>query len=925
MTEIAAHDTESNFSSGFINFVSTASFWTPELTVPDSAWLEHAPFAYWLIGVLRPRIFVELGTQSGFSYFCFCQAVQRLKAQTECHAIDTWKGDEHTGFYGEEVFAEVRKHNEHQFSAFSTLIRSTFDEAVGYFIDNTVDLLHIDGRHFYDDVRSDFERWRCKLSDRAVVIFHDTNVRERGFGVFKLWNELSQSHPHFEFTHGNGLGVMGIGDALPQKIKDLFSTSVDAATKCQIQRVYGRLGAAVAFQAKSQFVDIVERQARTLKGALLDQESAAATLNQSLTQRINEVEVLRQALSERDVKTSLLNQALIAAREQETAVIERLGFARAEREELNRTLSSVRAQLSSATTELSSARAQLSSARAELSSVRAQLAEQQELAAGQHRNFEGILNNLQHSLDIIRNSTSWRMTGPLRVLLSRVPFSARRLLRRIVRTLYWAATPWRMPTRIVVLRARVIAKRKQLRNDHGKSQLENTTDYETSAGPRYQIEYYARTHVISKKRVIICLTHELPWPPQQGNQYRIMRMVNWLSHKGYEVVIFVVPMSDVPLDNKKRDAAFERYPNVLVCYRNGLVQASFKSINLSLDLLQGHFVGEIVERSVGISDPVAAHAVEHLYCHDTLIGVAVELAKQMPSAIWYLNYAFMTRVLNYVPTSMVSFVDTIDIFSQKAEKVLAYGVEGEVMMSADEESRLLGRADALLAIQDDDANALRRLVPGKPVITVGVDFESAPVGGRPTTATILMVANDNALNTKGITDFLRFAWPKVKASITDVELVLVGSIGRVVRTDDRQVIVAGIVDLLTPYYEQARVVINPAVAGTGLKIKTVESIAHLRPIVTWPNGADGIAEPLIRFCHVAKDWYEFGDKVISLLADQVDETVDTMKERAAIQAALSADAVYRGLDSWLSLCEKPKRRRLDVPPPNYDASSISLT
>ena len=93
------------------------------------AWFEHGPFAFWLTDVLRPRCFVELGTHAGYSYFCFCQAVQRLHLGTSCFAIDTWTGDEHSGLYGEDVFQAVVEHNQ-VYANFSTLIRSTFDDAL---------------------------------------------------------------------------------------------------------------------------------------------------------------------------------------------------------------------------------------------------------------------------------------------------------------------------------------------------------------------------------------------------------------------------------------------------------------------------------------------------------------------------------------------------------------------------------------------------------------------------------------------------------------------------------------------------------------------------------------------------------------------------------------------------------------------------
>ena len=93
------------------SYLSPSAFWEPDCIVV-SAWLEHAPFAFWLVDALRPNTIVELGTHGGFSYFAFCQAVKTLELDTQCHAVDNWKGDEHSGFYEEQVFTKVRDYNE---------------------------------------------------------------------------------------------------------------------------------------------------------------------------------------------------------------------------------------------------------------------------------------------------------------------------------------------------------------------------------------------------------------------------------------------------------------------------------------------------------------------------------------------------------------------------------------------------------------------------------------------------------------------------------------------------------------------------------------------------------------------------------------------------------------------------------------------
>src|SRR3954468_5050409 len=90
---------ETRLLRGIIFSRPTRLAWPP-------SWAGHIPFAFWFVDALRPRTLVELGTHSGLSYSAFAQAVQTLGIETACYAIDTWKGDEQAGFYGDEVFAE---------------------------------------------------------------------------------------------------------------------------------------------------------------------------------------------------------------------------------------------------------------------------------------------------------------------------------------------------------------------------------------------------------------------------------------------------------------------------------------------------------------------------------------------------------------------------------------------------------------------------------------------------------------------------------------------------------------------------------------------------------------------------------------------------------------------------------------------------
>jgi hypothetical protein len=201
----------------------------PERVGLPSSWWGHVPFAHWLVHELNPGLIVELGTHHGISFSAFCNAVKRYGLATRCYAVDTWQGDEHAGFYDESVFSNVSAFVEQNYSSFATLIRSSFDAATGLFADNSIDILHIDGLHTYEAVKTDFEAWLPKLSDRGVVLFHDIAIYERSFGVWQFWQEISQHYPSFEFNHGCGLGVLAPGGAVPDFISALIQTEPEVA------------------------------------------------------------------------------------------------------------------------------------------------------------------------------------------------------------------------------------------------------------------------------------------------------------------------------------------------------------------------------------------------------------------------------------------------------------------------------------------------------------------------------------------------------------------------------------------------------------------------------------------------------------------------------------------------------------------------
>lgn len=277
------------------SLIETASSTPTSLQAPN-AWCGHLPFAAWLIRLLEPKIFVELGTHTGNSYFAFCQSVSEAGLATKCYAVDTWRGDAHTGYYGDEVFNQVNAHNQAHYASFSRLLRMTFDDAKDYFSDASIELLHIDGFHTYEAVKHDFEAWLPKLAPGAVVLFHGTNVREHGFGVWKLWEELQKRYPNnLEFLHSHGLGVIQLDGATDAK--KLAWLDVNSAEQQLLKNYFAALGA------------------RQLERFELGQTKTQVTnLTQAVAERDEQIARLNQAVAERDGQIASLMPSCIRTR-----------------------------------------------------------------------------------------------------------------------------------------------------------------------------------------------------------------------------------------------------------------------------------------------------------------------------------------------------------------------------------------------------------------------------------------------------------------------------------------------------------------------------------------------------------------------------------------------------------------------------------
>lgn len=397
---------QDEFKKNVEGLIDAHIFARPERVTDVPSWQSHIPFAFFLIAALKPAVLVELGTHKADSYSAFCQVVKSQNLPTKCFAVDTWQGDDHAGNYDETIYEDVFRYNDEHFSAFSTLIRARFEDAVTGFADGSIDLLHIDGLHTYEAVRRDFETWRPKLSAGAIVLFHDTQVREGDFGVWKYWAELKAAYRTQEFRHGHGLGVLAHGAELSDRLQGFFDAEGQAWD--DIERFFERLGLACSGQGMQMMlsgaVERLQKEYDHLLTVVGDQTAAMAKQDEVIAS----LDALRQA-HEREL--AQVEEQSATMRSQMQLGDQQLQATRAERDDLQSRLG------------------QMPLLDQELQTTRAE------------RDY------LNTHLDTIKGSVSWRLTAPLRLARSLDLRAAMKSVRWILRPTTKAPSVGRSETR----------------------------------------------------------------------------------------------------------------------------------------------------------------------------------------------------------------------------------------------------------------------------------------------------------------------------------------------------------------------------------------------------------------------------------------------------------------------------------------------
>lgn len=227
------------------------------------------------------------------------------------------------------------------------------------------------------------------------------------------------------------------------------------------------------------------------------------------------------------------------------------------------------------------------------------------------------------------------------------------------------------------------------------------------------------------------------------------------------------------------------------------------------------------------------------------------------------------------------------------------------------------RAAAFVVFDEEDRGVLERFVGDTPVLVMPYPVACPagaldPSGGK--VPTIAFVGSyRHPPNVDAVELLVDRLMPELWRHVPDLRLLVIGADPPAAVLDvDPRVVVTGYVADLPSVLDDVNIVVAPTRTGRGMRVKTIEAMAHGKAVVASPKAAAGLPDDALRHLLVARDDAEFVEHVIELLGDERRRTRLACGARAWAADWLSTErvderyaALLREIDSIVERRESP--------------------
>lgn len=381
-------------------------------------------------------------------------------------------------------------------------------------------------------------------------------------------------------------------------------------------------------------------------------------------------------------------------------------------------------------------------------------------------------------------------------------------------------------------------------------------------------------------RTAIVVSPVVSHPPLSGNSARVLQLTESLKKIGFRVIFVLCPIAVIS-DRRVGDTMYNLFEDDYYELEGG-------------ETTYGTWYQKLLGRLKDFFRLQSETASDFMFADGYITDNAKKefhrlVQRTNPQAV-ICEYVLLSKLVQGLNPSIVKLVDTHDRFARRNQRIRDEGGQGLWWtLTAAQENKLLKRFDHIIAIQENEAQQFRNGFPSRAESIITLDIiEDAKRKGFTLSDDLVIgfIGSQNKHNQQGLLSYLQSHWLKIKHSVPQAKLHVAGAIYSDIASQNWDgVKFLGKVEHLADFYDQCRIVINPCLTGTGLKIKSVEALSYGKPLVATQEGAEGLSfmqgEGLFVKALSATD---FADICISLLKQPTECSIYGNKAIKAISA-----------------------------------------
>lgn len=373
---------------------------------------------------------------------------------------------------------------------------------------------------------------------------------------------------------------------------------------------------------------------------------------------------------------------------------------------------------------------------------------------------------------------------------------------------------------------------------------------------------------------ILFLTIVPPMPKNQGNRINTYSIIQYLVKQGF--IIDLVMLGDCLKEQIEKEFQYRVNVYTTNSNYNKITSECNKRKVIKNALIS--FLNDNEEYKTQVREifyTVNSFHPFELVVSDDMLKKAEDLLKTYKYNMIFCSYIFTMKIvdkLKYLIKIPVVLI-THDAHSKLNELAFKYNIDTNYRACMpDIEAKILNMADKILAITTQDKEYFLSIGVTKNIVVS--EFSCFDIykkykikNNNFINRCIFYGAGDNLSNRMGLDCFLSRVWPALLCMMPDINMIICGSISHIIDKNYKNIKVVGEIshEKMLEMISYSTIGINPVFWGTGLKIKSVEYMSIGLPFVSFDEGVSGLKQFNGEAFMIAKDWIDFGKKIMELL------------------------------------------------------------